>query len=56
MPSRNNDDDDDGSGGDNADNGSGDDGDEVANCNIHNQRLRDIDDLLQAGLMMLKVH
>ena len=47
MPSRNTDDDDDGYGGD---------GDDVANCNIHNQHLRDIGDLLQAGLMMLKVH
>ena len=51
MPSRNTDDDDYGYGGDNAD-----DGDDIANCDIHNHRPRDIDDLFQAGLMMLMVH
>ena len=44
-----NDDDDD-------DDGYCDDGDDIANCDIHNQRPRDVDALKQSVLMMLIVH
>ena len=41
---------------DDDDDGYGDDGDDIANCDIHNQRPRDVDALFQSALMMLIVH